>query len=94
MILESENWEVANIKLPSLNMLPTFSTGDHNNEFRYFATNHPLVELRHDLVDIGFDLVVRSDWFSYQRMSSRLTLTNFTEHVEAVFLDAAGVHSA
>lgn len=50
-----------NIELPSLDMLAGFFTSNDNNEFRNLAANHPLVELSHYLVDIGFDLVVRSD---------------------------------
>jgi hypothetical protein len=48
----------AYIELPSLDMLSSLFTRDDYDEFRNFAMNRPLAELRHDLLDVGFYLVV------------------------------------
>lgn len=42
-------------------MLARVLTRDDHNQFRDLAMNHPLIELRHDLFDVGFYLVVRGD---------------------------------
>lgn len=39
-------------------MLPGFFIGDNDHELRDFSADHPLVQLRHDLLDVGFHLVV------------------------------------
>lgn len=46
------------IKLPSLNMLSCLFAGDHYHKFRDLSSKHPLVELRHDLLNVRLDLVV------------------------------------
>ena len=47
------------IELPSLDVLPGIFTCDDYNQLRDLASDHPFVQLRHDFLDIGFDLVVR-----------------------------------
>lgn len=46
------------IKLPSFHVLPGLLTGDNDDQFRNLPSHHPLVELRHDPLDIRPDLVV------------------------------------
>lgn len=46
------------IELPSLYMLARFFAGDDDNQFGNFTTIHPLLELRHDFLDVSLDLVV------------------------------------
>lgn len=52
------------VKLPSFDMLPGIFARDDYYELRDFAARHPFIELRHDLVDVGFDLIIGSDWIS------------------------------
>lgn len=52
---------MTHIELPSLNVLAGIFVGDDDDELGDFAANHPLVELAHDFLDIGFDLVVGRD---------------------------------
>lgn len=52
----------AYIELPSFHMLSGLSAGDNQDQFRDLSAHHPLIELRHDLLDVGFDLVVGGDW--------------------------------
>jgi hypothetical protein len=49
------------IELPSLNVLACVFVGDDDDELGDFAANHPFVELAHDFLDVGFDLVVGRD---------------------------------
>lgn len=49
------------IELPPLNMLPGIFTRNNHHQFRDLATDHPFVELGHDFLDVGFDLVVGRD---------------------------------
>lgn len=53
---------VSYIELPSLHVLPSFLVCDDYNKFGDLASHHPLIQLRHDLLDVGLDLVVGSDW--------------------------------
>lgn len=57
-----ERWKlqngVAHVELPSLYMLAGLFACYNNHQFRYFASDHPFVELGHDLLDIRSDLVV------------------------------------
>lgn len=46
------------IELPSLDMVASLLVRDHHNEFGDLPTNHPFVELGHDLLNISFDLVI------------------------------------
>lgn len=46
------------IELPSLDVLARFLASDHDDELGDFTPGHPLVELRHDFLDVRFDLVV------------------------------------
>jgi len=39
-------------------MLPSIFTRNNDNQLRYLSSNHPFIELRHDFLDVGFDLVV------------------------------------
>jgi len=56
------DWGKTYIKLPPLDMLACLFAGDDNDELGYLASVHPLFELRHDLLDVGLDLVVGRDW--------------------------------
>ncbi len=51
----------ANIKLPPLDVLARVLVGDYDDELGDFAADHPLVELGHDFLDVGLDLVVGGD---------------------------------
>lgn len=42
-------------------MLPRLLARDDHDKLGYLPSNHPLVELRHDLLNVGFDLVVGRD---------------------------------
>lgn len=46
------------IKLPALDVLARVLVGDDDDKLRDLAAHHPLVELRHDLLDVGAHLVV------------------------------------
>ena len=48
-------------------MLAGLLAGNDNNELGDLAAVHPLFELRHDFLDVGLDLVIRSNWVR-QRM--------------------------
>lgn len=52
---------LAHIKLPSFDILCSLFRCYHNDELRDFAPDCPFAELRHDLLDIGFYLVVIGD---------------------------------
>jgi hypothetical protein len=45
-------------------MLARLFAGDDDDELGYLAAVHPLFELRHDLLDVGLDLVIGRDWAS------------------------------
>ena len=47
------------VELPALDMLAGVFTCDHNYEFGDLPPDHPFVQLRHDLLDVRFDLVIR-----------------------------------
>ena len=50
------------IKLPALHVLPRLLVGNHDHELRNLSTGHPFVELRHDLLDVCLDLVIRRNY--------------------------------
>ena len=50
------------VELPPLNVLAGLFTRDDYNEFGHFPTLHPLAQLRHYLLDVGFDLVIGGDY--------------------------------
>lgn len=58
---------------------------DYHDQFRNLSTHHPLIELRHDFLDVGFDLVVGGDWDRSVGVSVG-DKGGRTEHVEAIFL--------
>lgn len=43
-------------------MFAGFLVGDDNNQFRDLSTRHPLIQLRHDLLDIGLHLIIGGHW--------------------------------
>ena len=53
--------EYLDVELPSLNVFAGLLAGDYDHQFRDLAACHPFVELRHDLLDVCFDLIVGSD---------------------------------
>lgn len=58
---EEERFGMTYIELPSLNVLAGIFVGDDDDKLGDFAANHPFVELAHDFLDVGFDLVVGRD---------------------------------
>lgn len=46
------------IELPPLDVFACIFTRDDNDDFGDFALLHPFLELRHDLLDVRFDLIV------------------------------------
>lgn len=42
-------------------MFPSIFRCDYDHQLGDFAPDHPFVELRHDLFDVGFDLVIGGD---------------------------------
>ena len=53
--------EDLDVELPSLNVFAGLLAGDYDYQFRDLAARHPFVELRHDFLDVCFDLIVGSD---------------------------------
>jgi hypothetical protein len=49
------------IKLPALDVLASVLVGNDDDELGDFAADHPLVELGHDLLDVGSYLVIGRD---------------------------------
>jgi hypothetical protein len=49
------------VELPPLYVLTALFAGDDDDEFGYFASVHPVLELRHDLLDIRLDLIIGSN---------------------------------
>lgn len=49
------------IELPALDVFAGVFVGDDDDELGDFAANHPFVELAHDFLDVGFDLVIGGD---------------------------------
>lgn len=43
-------------------MFTGFLVRDDNDKLRDLATRHPFVQLRHNLLDVGFDLVVGGNY--------------------------------
>lgn len=82
------------IKLPSLHVLAGFLVGDDDDELGYLSTRHPLVQLRHDLLDIRLHLVIGGHFGRVLvpvvrgRNSEVEVSETRTEHIEAIFLDA------
>ena len=50
--------KIANIELPPLNVLASLLISDHNHQLGDLGFLHPFAELRHDFLDVCFDLVV------------------------------------
>lgn len=46
------------VELPPFNMLPGVLVCYDNHQLADLSSHHPLVQLGHDLLDVGFDLVV------------------------------------
>ena len=46
------------VKLPPLNMLASLLARDNNDQLGNLGLLHPSTELVHDLLDVGFNLVV------------------------------------
>lgn len=55
-------WVWTCVKLPALDVLACVLVCDDDDELGDFAADHPLVELGHDLLDVGSYLVVGGDW--------------------------------
>lgn len=51
----------AYVKLPALDVLACVLVGDDDDELGDLAADHPFVELGHDFLDVGLDLVVGRD---------------------------------
>jgi hypothetical protein len=55
-------WGETHVKLPPLDVLACVLVGNDDDELGDLAANHPLVELGHDLLDVGLDLIVGRHW--------------------------------
>jgi hypothetical protein len=44
--------------LPALDVLACFFARDYYNKLGDLAASHPFLKLRHDLLDVGLDLIV------------------------------------
>jgi hypothetical protein len=64
------------IKLPPLHVFAGLFAGDDNDELGYLAPVHPLFKLRHDLLDVRFNLVVGRDW--KRQYSTKVTWAAYT----------------
>lgn len=53
--------EHLHVELPPLHILAGLLARDDNDEFRDLPARHPFVELGHDFLDVGLDLVVGGD---------------------------------
>ena len=49
------------IELPPFHVLASILVRNHEHQLRDLAAHHPLVQLRHDLLDVRLDLVVGRD---------------------------------
>ena len=77
---------MTNIKLPSLDMFSRVFIRNYNNEFGDLAAHHPVFKLGHNLLDIGFDLVV----LGYQHCKAIfLNSRNFSVSLELVLFGDA-----
>ena len=54
-------FEQLDIELPSFNVLASLLACNYNYKLGDLATYHPFIKLRHYLLDVAFDLVVRSN---------------------------------
>lgn len=62
------------IELPSFNVLASLLACDDYHQLGDLATNHPSIKLGHDLLDVGFDLIVGRDLEKLSdAMNKRLT---------------------
>jgi hypothetical protein len=57
----------AYIKLPPLYVLTGLLASDDDDELGNLAPVHPVLELRHDLLDVRLDLVVGGNWMRQWR---------------------------
>jgi hypothetical protein len=48
------------VELPALDMLASLLARDDDNELGNFTAIHPLLQLTHDLLDVGLDLIIGS----------------------------------
>lgn len=90
------------VKLPALHVFPGLFVGDDHHKLRNLSTSHPFVQLRHYLLDVCLDLVIRRhyhtklDWGCEgtlcfgMRWSKLLGKEKRTEHIQAIFLDTVG----
>lgn len=53
--------QCTNIELPTLHVFARLLARDDDYQLGDFAAVHPLFELRHDLLDVGLDLIVGRD---------------------------------
>lgn len=53
--------ESAYVELPALDVLPCVFICNDDDELGDLSANHPLVELRHDLLDVSLYLVIGRD---------------------------------
>lgn len=54
--------ESAYIELPALDVFPCVFIRNDDDELGDLSANHPLVELRHDLLDVSLYLVIGRDF--------------------------------
>lgn len=59
---------------------------DYHHQLRDLSTHHPLVQLGHDLLDVGFDLIVGGNWNRSATVWAAEGIER-TKHVEAIFLN-------
>ena len=67
-------------------MFSRLSACDYHHQFRDLSTHHPLVQLGHDLLDVGFDLIVGGNWNRSATVWAAEGIER-TKHVEAIFLN-------
>jgi hypothetical protein len=58
------------VELPPLNALACVLVGDDNDELGDLTTDHPLVQLRHDLLYVRLDLIIRRDYIAIRKSGS------------------------
>jgi hypothetical protein len=76
------------VELPAFHMLSSLLARNDDDKLRDLAPIHPLLQLAHDLLDVGLDLVIGSHWGGQGTANGGANRLP-THHSQAIFLHAA-----